>query len=197
MFEQVLELELIKSRLLLFILCILQQTSYTLLRCAQGRKTAVTIHTRTHLQRHTSCRPELDNTTDVEWESERPTNRLDSDKLAWKERERERNLIAFDYHAMIWAVSLCGCSRKITATYLRESTPTRTITPMCAHVSVSVQARFWTVHVRTKANCAKTTLTRQSAWGLILSQLMWEVYWLRKFCEIYQAALVWTIFHPP
>lgn len=189
MFEQILELELIKSRLLLFILCILQQTSYTLLRCAQGRKTAVTIHTRTHLQRHTCCRPELDNTTDVEWESERPTNRLDSDKLVWKEKERERNLIAFDYHAMIWAVSFCGCSRKITATYLRESTPTHTITPMCA--------RVWTVHVLTKANCAKTTLTRQSAWGLILSQLIWEVYWLSKLFEFYQAALVWTIFHPP
>lgn len=65
------------------------------------------------------------------------------------------------------------------------------------HVSVSVQARFWTVHVRTKANCAKTTLTRQSARGLILSQLIWEVYWLRKLFEFYQAAIVWTIFHPP
>lgn len=79
----ILGLDLVNLRL--FCLCymyILQQISYTLLRSAQGRKTAVTIHARTHLQRHTSCRPELDNTTDVEWESERPTNRLDSDNLA-------------------------------------------------------------------------------------------------------------------
>lgn len=63
-------------------------------------------NTRTHTYTYkntdcTCCRPELDNTTDVEWESERPTNRLDNDNLAEIERERERTLIAFDYHTRI------------------------------------------------------------------------------------------------
>lgn len=94
-------------------------------------------NTRTHTYTYkntdcTCCRPELDNTTDVEWESERPTNRLDNDNLAEIERERENFDRIWLSHKNLSSLSLRLLSQSNRNTPKREHTYTYDYTHVCS-----------------------------------------------------------------